>query len=93
MRTEPGLTLQQAEDMLNERGAIVNIGQVGPTLQKALNKAVRAGRLVKYRGHWDSFQASFGMGPLKSIYALPAFAQMAADADEGIRAHFAARSA
>lgn len=85
---EQGLTLQQAETMLNEQGAIVNIGQVGPTLKKALEKAVREGRLAKYRGHWDSMRAAFGIGPLKTIYALPEFAAYVAESDEQIRASF-----
>lgn len=90
---EHGLTLQQAEVMLNERGAIPDIGQVGPTLQKALNKAVREGRLTKYRGHWDSLCASYGIGPLKTIYATPAFAKLVEEADAGIRAIYARKAA
>lgn len=55
---------------------IVNIGQVSPAEQSALNKAVRAGKLAKWRGHWHPVAgAPFGIGPLKTCWGLPAIAE------------------
>ncbi|HEY9219510.1 MAG TPA: hypothetical protein VIO94_15795 [Phenylobacterium sp.] len=65
------LTTYQVEATLSERGAIADIGQVSPADRRALDKAAREGRLVKYRGHWDTLSPDFGIGPLKSCWALP----------------------
>lgn len=66
------MTLETANQVLLEDGALVDIGQVDPELRKACERAVRAGRLVKYRGYWNTLSPHFGMGPLKTIYANPA---------------------
>lgn len=75
------MTIETAEQLLRRDGALVDIGQLGPDVVKAAKRAVSAGRLVKYRGHWDTFSPHYGMGPLKTIYAWPRhprFAQQAA---------------
>lgn len=64
------MTIETAERMLRSGEAIVNIGQVGRDLERALERAVRQGRLVKYRGHWNTLSPIYGMGPLKTIYVL-----------------------
>lgn len=50
---------------------IVNIGQIAPQTVRQLDKLVRAGTLVKWRGYWYPVAgASFGIGPLKSCWGL-----------------------
>lgn len=50
---------------------IVNIGQIAPETEKNLNKLVRAGTLVKWRGYWAPVAgASWGMGPVKTCFGL-----------------------
>lgn len=51
---------------------IVDIGQLDGADSKALADAVRAGTLVKWRGHWHPISgAPYGLGPLKSCYGTP----------------------
>jgi hypothetical protein len=51
---------------------IVNIGQLADADTKALTQAVRAGTLIKWRGHWYPIAgADFGIGPLKTCYGTP----------------------
>lgn len=69
------LSTQQIEQMLNERGAVVNIGQITDADVRLLNKAAKQGRLVKYRGKWDTLIPGCGIGPDKTIWALPEFAE------------------
>jgi hypothetical protein len=54
-------------------GAVVcNIGQVTQADKRALDKMVKAGTLVKWRGHWFPVAgASWGLGPLKTCWGLP----------------------
>lgn len=50
---------------------IVNIGQIAPDTEKQLNKLVRAGTLLKWRGKWYPVAgASFGLGPDKTCWGL-----------------------
>jgi hypothetical protein len=63
------MTSQTADQVLNAQGSIVNIGQIGPELKRSLERRVRSGELIKYRGHWDTLSPDFGLGPLKTIYA------------------------
>jgi hypothetical protein len=50
----------------------VDIGQVGPNLRRVLDQAVRAGKLVKWRGRWYPYAGSaYGMGPLKTCWSTP----------------------
>jgi hypothetical protein len=65
------LTVQQAEQVLRDRGCIVNIGQIDATLKRRLDKAVREGRLAKWRATWTAPLGGFGIGPLKTVYGLP----------------------
>lgn len=65
------LTETDIEEMLNSDGAVVQIGQIAPAIVRKLDKAAKEGRLVKYRGYWNTMSPWFGMGPLKSIWALP----------------------
>lgn len=56
-------------DVLNGREVIVDIGQVKGVWKRALNKELRAGRIVKWRGCWFPIAGSnFGIGPLKTCY-------------------------
>jgi hypothetical protein len=68
------ITTSQVEQMLTERGAVVDIGQISGGDRKRLNKAAKEGRLVRYRGYWDTLLPMAGIGPLKDIWATPAFA-------------------
>lgn len=50
---------------------IVNIGQIAPETERALNKMVRSGVLVKWRGKWFPVAgAAFGLGPDKTCWGL-----------------------
>lgn len=50
---------------------IVNIGQIAPETERALNERVRSGELTKWRGKWHPVAgASFGIGPDKTCYGL-----------------------
>lgn len=50
---------------------VCNIGHVDKPTVRALEKLVRAGTLVKWRGHWFPVAgASFGIGPLKMCWGL-----------------------
>lgn len=62
---------EAVEQIINESGALVNVGQISPAQQRALEKCVRLGNLVKYRGYWNTLSPDFGMGPLKTIYGRP----------------------
>jgi hypothetical protein len=45
------------------------IGQVSDLQRRALDKAVRAGIIAKWRGYWFPIAgASWGIGPLKTCY-------------------------
>ena len=50
-----------------EQNYVANIGQLSPDAVKALQQAVHAGRLVCYRGCWDTGE-SWGLGPLKACW-------------------------
>jgi hypothetical protein len=51
---------------------VVDIGQVGPLSRKALDRAVRAGKLVRWRGKWFPLAgAPFGIGPDKMCWSTP----------------------
>lgn len=50
---------------------IVAIGQIAPETVKQLDKLVRAGTLLKWRGKWYPVAgASFGLGPDKTCWGL-----------------------
>lgn len=56
-------------DVLAGRDVEVDIGQVKGAWRKALQREVRAGRLVTWRGRWFPIAgARFGIGPLKTCY-------------------------
>jgi len=59
------LNKQQVQDWINERGYIQNIGQIDTETKKALDRAVRKGKLVKSRIPWLGY-----MGPAKTTYSL-----------------------
>jgi hypothetical protein len=70
---------------------LVDIGQVGPLSRKALDRAVRAGKLTKWRGKWFPVAgASFGIGPDKNCWSTPEVAKQFADMKRGIEARDAA---
>jgi ribosomal protein L27 len=71
---------------------VVNIGQIGPCARKAFNQAVRAGKLVAWRGKWFPFAgAPFGIGPDKTCWSTPEVAARFADMKRGISARAEAR--
>lgn len=50
---------------------IVQIGQITPETERELNKLVKSGVLLKWRGYWYPIAgASFGIGPLKTCWGL-----------------------
>ena len=69
--------LSMAYAAIEEQGSIVQLGQIGPFVQRRLDALVRDGALVKYRGHWDTLLTFCGMGPLKTIWATPEIAEAA----------------
>lgn len=56
-------------DVLAGDDVVANIGQVKGAWKRQLEKEVRAGRLVKWKGYWFPIAgASHGIGPLKTCY-------------------------
>lgn len=50
---------------------IVNIGQIDKLTARALDKLVRAGELLKWRGKWYPVAgAAWGLGPDKTCWGL-----------------------
>jgi hypothetical protein len=50
---------------------ICDIGQVSMQDRRAMDCLVRSGGAVKWKGHWFPIAgASFGMGPLKTCWAI-----------------------
>jgi hypothetical protein len=64
------LTTEQALDRaLN--GVLCDIGQIDKLTKGKLNRAVRAGKLQKWRGRWcPEPGAPWGIGPLKTCYGV-----------------------
>lgn len=59
-------------DVLAGREVVANIGQVKGLWKRMLEKEVRAGRLVKWRGKWFPVAGSpEGLGPDKTCYGTP----------------------
>lgn len=85
------LTACQLDEMIAERGGVPNIGQITPTVQRHLERRVRRGELAKYRGYWTTLTPAYGFGPLKTIYAVPAFAAHVAEMAAGIAARQSAK--
>jgi hypothetical protein len=59
-------TFSDIESWIAERGCIAMIGQVGPRERRQLEKAVKEGRLAKWRATWTAPLGScgFAAGPL-----------------------------
>jgi hypothetical protein len=66
-----------AYEAIERQGVVVDIGQVGPDAKRALNRLAEQGVVIKYRGYWDTLLPVIGMGPLKTIWAVPAIAKAA----------------
>lgn len=66
------ITKDQAEAAIGAGEVLVNIGQIGSDVQRLLDRAVKQGTVRKWRGYWFPIAgAHFGIGPVKSCYALP----------------------
>lgn len=78
-RGVPATAPQDTYDRLNAAlgGQVIpDIGQVTPGEKRALDQAVRAGQLAKWRGKWFPVAgASFGIGPDKTCWGLPSIAE------------------
>lgn len=70
-------TLASAYEALRDQGAIVKMGMITPAVARSLDRLVAAGKLVKYRGHWDTLLPFVGMGPLKTIWVVPELGHLA----------------
>jgi len=77
-------TADTANAALERSGYIACLGQVPDWMKRELDKLVRAGRLAKWRGHFNTGHRGFGMGPLKTIYGYPEIGETAADIDRGM---------
>ena len=62
-------TTRSALRTIVARGGVPNIGQIDKIVAKDLDRLVRQGVLVKYRGYWNTLSPDYGMGPLKTIWA------------------------
>jgi hypothetical protein len=69
---------------LEQSGYIVCLGQVPEWMKRQLDAHVRAGRLAKWKGHFNTGHRGFGMGPLKTIYGYPEIGEAAAEIDRGM---------
>jgi hypothetical protein len=59
-------------NVLSGADVVADIGQVKGLWKRTLEKEVRAGRLVKWRGKWFPMAgAPFGLGPDKTCYGTP----------------------
>lgn len=56
------------ERVLFERGHVINLGQITAAVEKHLNRLVREGRAIRYRGYWNTLSESYGFGPKKTIW-------------------------
>ena len=66
---------------------LVDIGHVGPVTRDALKRAVRAGKLVQWRGKWFPLAgAPGGIGPDKNCWSTPEVAAAFAEMKRGIAA-------
>ena len=62
---------EAARDFVAEAkaGVVCNTGQVTPEGKRQLERAVKRGELVKWRGYWyPQSGAPRGLGPLKTCY-------------------------
>lgn len=79
----PAVEYYDQLDMALEGEVVVDIGQVGPLSTKVLNRAVRAGKLVKWRGRWYPHSGSaYGIGPLKTCWSTPETRELIRQLDE-----------
>lgn len=70
---------------------VVDIGHLGKIDVRLLDRAVRAGKLVKWRGKWfPNAGAPVGVGPDKNCWSTPEVASYFADMKRGIAARKAA---
>jgi hypothetical protein len=70
-------TLESAYEAIERQGVVVDLGQITPAVKRRLDALVRNGTLIKYRGYWDTLLTLIGMGPLKTIWAVPEIATAA----------------
>lgn len=72
---------------------VVSIGQITPVMKAVMDRAVRAGKLAKWRGKWFPVAgASLGLGPDKTCWSTPEVAKHFADMRDGINARVAAHA-
>lgn len=70
---------------------VVNIGQISPVMKAVMDRAVRAGKLSKWRGKWFPLAgAPFGIGPDKTCWSTPEVAARFEEMKRGIEARSAA---
>lgn len=74
---------EMAYGAIHDSGCIVQLGQIGPFVERLLNRFVKQGVLVKYRGYWDTTLTFAGMGPLKTIWATPDYVAQLPGFDAG----------
>lgn len=63
-------TVETANEQLATKGYIVSMGQFDAPLKRRLEKAVKEGRLAKWRAPWNAPIGGFGL-TAKTIYGLP----------------------
>lgn len=64
-------TTEVIESWIAEHGCIAMIGQVDAPERRQLERAVKNGRLAKWRATWTAPLGGYGIGPLKTVYGLP----------------------
>lgn len=62
------LTKEQIAQHMQERGALADTGQVSVEARKWLDREVKAGRLERYKGFWNTLSPLHGIGPLKTCW-------------------------
>lgn len=65
------ITARQVLRLILTDGGIPDIGQITPEIATVLKRLVKTGKLATYRGYWNTLLPFAGIGPLKTIYALP----------------------
>ena len=49
---------------------VADIGQINAAARRALDQAVRSGKLIKWSGHWfPEAGAPYGLGPMKTCWS------------------------
>ena len=64
-------TDEQFNHAINSGEPVVCLGQISPQQRRKMERWHKKGKLLKWRGYWNTHSPHFGIGPLKTIFARP----------------------